>query len=47
MSENKKGAKYFLPACLVAIVVSVLISGIFFIQESLMKMMREERSNQL
>ena len=47
MSENKKGAKYFLPACLAAIVVSVLISGIFFIQESLMKMMREERSNQL
>ena len=47
MKEKKQAANYLLPAGFAVIVVGVLISGIFFIQDSLMKMMTEERSNQL
>ena len=47
MKERKQTTKYLLPFVLVMILVAVLVSGIFFMRNSLMKLTVEERSNQL
>ena len=47
MKERKQTTKYLLPFALVVILVAVLVSGIFFMRNSLMKLTVEERSNQL
>ena len=47
MKQRKHITKYLLPAALVMTLVSVLMVGIVFMRNSLMKMTVEERSNQL
>ena len=47
MKEKKQTTKYLLPFALVMILVAALVSGIFFMRNSLMKLTVEERSNQL
>ena len=47
MKERKQTTKYLLPFALVMLLVAVLVSGIFFMRNSLMKLTVEERSNQL
>ena len=47
MKERKWITKYLLPVALVMVLVAALVSGIFFMRNSLMKLTVEERSNQL
>ena len=47
MREGKQTTKYLLPVVFAVILVVVLAAGILFMRNSLMKLMIEERSNQL
>ena len=47
MHENKIRNRFMLPSILILVLVLSLISGIFFVRSSLLKMTVDERSNQL
>ena len=47
MQERKQTTKYLLPVAFAMILVISLVSGVFFMRNSLMKLTVEERSNQL
>ena len=47
MQERKKTTKYIMPVAFAMILVAFLVSGVFFMRDSLMKQTVEERSNQL
>ena len=47
MQERNKTTKYIMPVAFAMILVAFLVSGVFFMRDSLMKQTVEERSNQL
>lgn len=47
MQENNKTNNYLVPIALAATLVVLLVFGIFYMRNSLLKMTAEERSNQL
>ena len=47
MQEKNKTTKYIMPVAFAMILVAFLVSGVFFMRDSLMKQTVEERSNQL
>ena len=47
MQEKNKTTKYIMPVAFAMILVAFLVSGVFFMRDSMMKQTVEERSNQL
>ena len=47
MQERKQTTKYFLPVAFAMILFVSIVSGVLFMQNTLMKLTIEERSNQL